>query len=186
MLELVNDLLEVYRYEAKQQKLIMEPFQLADLVHTVLLSLQSLAINKEQELKTAIVEPLPLTYGDKHVLRRVLTNLVANAIHYTPVGGQIFVEALEEERSMIIAIQDNGRGIPAEDLSKLFQRFAQGTSRHRTTGTGLGLYLSRQIIEAHGGRIWAESKVNQGSTFFFEVLKASTPLPPLLEELSSL
>lgn len=186
MLELVNVLLEVYRYEAKQQKLIMEPFQLADLIHQVLLELQSLAMSKEQELKTDIIEPLTLVYGDKHAIRRVLTNLVANAIHYTPANGSIFVSAAEDERTVTISIQDNGRGIPADDLSKLFSRFAQGTKRHRTTGTGLGLYLSRQIIEAHSGRIGAESIEGKGSTFFFEIPKAASKLTENKLDVSSL
>lgn len=178
MLELVNVLLEVYRYEAKQQKLIMEPFQLADLIHQVLLELQAMAINKNQTLKTDVVEPLPLAYGDKHAIRRVLTNLVANAINYTPQDGHIFVTTAQNERTITISVQDNGRGIPARDLAHLFERFAQGTSRHRTTGTGLGLYLSRQIIEAHGGRIWAESTEGRGSVFSFELLKDNGEVSP--------
>lgn len=183
MLQLVNVLLEVYRYEAKQQKLIMEPFQLADLVHQVLLELQALSLSKNQEMKTTVIEPLPLAYGDKHALRRVLTNLVANAIHYTPASGRIMVHASVGERMLTVSVEDNGRGIPADDLSRLFARFAQGTRKHRTTGTGLGLYLSRQIIEAHGGRIWADSEEGRGSIFSFEVLKAvepmATEIPPL-------
>lgn len=174
MLALVNDLLEVYRYEAKQQRLILEPFQLADLTHQVLLELEPLALGKNQELKTDIVEPLPLVYGDKYALRRVLTNLVANAIHYTPTEGNIRVRAAVAEKTIVLSVQDNGRGIPKKDLSHLFQRFAQGTSRHRTTGTGLGLYLSRQIVEAHSGRIWAESEEGKGSVFSFEIALATT------------
>ncbi len=169
MLELVNVLLEVYRYEAKQQKLIMEAFQVSDMVHQVLLELQALALSKQQELKTGIIEPLPLAYGDKHAIRRVLTNLVANAINYTPVNGSIHVAATVDERNVTLSVHDNGRGIPADTLPNLFERFAQGTSKHRTTGTGLGLYLSRQIIEAHGGRIWAESIEGKGSVFSFEI-----------------
>ena len=68
---------------------------------------------------------------------------------------------------MIFSVADNGNGIPAEDIPHLFKRFSQGTSKKRSTGTGLGLYLSRQIIEAHGGKIWLESKINQGSEFSF-------------------
>jgi signal transduction histidine kinase len=138
--------------------------------------LQSLALAKNQDMKTTIIEPLPLIYGDKHAIRRVLTNLVANAINYTPAEGNILVSATEAEKSIVISVQDNGRGIPADDLAKLFARFAQGTRKHRTTGTGLGLYLSRQIVEAHGGRIWAESEENNGSTFYFEMVKAEDPL----------
>ena len=70
-------------------------------------------------------------------------------------------------QDFIFSVIDNGNGIPKEDLPHLFMRFSQGTSKKRSTGTGLGLYLSRQIIEAHGGKIWVESKVNKGSEFSF-------------------
>ena len=175
MLSLVNVLLDVYRYEARQQKHIMENFQLADLIHRVLLEIEPLALSKNQSLKTDVVLPLAPAYGDKHALRRVLTNLVGNAIHYTPADGHITVSIRERDGYIQVLVKDDGRGIPPADLAKLFQRFAQGTSLHRTTGTGLGLYLSRQIIEAHGGRISAESEVGKGSTFMFEVPKAANP-----------
>lgn len=173
MLELVNDLLEVYKYEAKQQRLALCEFQMADLVHQVMMELQPLALSKNQTMETDIVSPLPYAYGDKQAIRRVLMNLVGNAIHYTQAGGHIHVSTAIQDKTLVFSVKDNGRGIPKSDIGQLFERFAQGTSRHRTTGTGLGLYLSRQILEAHGGRIWVESVEGQGSTFSFELLKAS-------------
>ena len=118
---------------------------------------------------TGFLDGLPDVTADKMALRRVVTNLVANAIHYTPQGSQIGVYTVVADEHVRVVVEDNGRGIPAHDLKHLFQRFAQGTSKHRTTGTGLGLYLSRQIIEAHGGTIWAESVEGEGSRFMFEL-----------------
>ena len=100
-------------------------------------------------------------------MRRVICNLCGNAINYTQNGGEVIVTLTKEENDLIFSVADNGCGIPQEDIPNMFQRFSQGTSKKRSTGTGLGLYLSRQIIESHGGKIWLESKVNKGSEFSF-------------------
>ena len=93
--------------------------------------------------------------------------MCGNAINYTNNDGEVIVSFKIEDRDLIFSVQDNGNGIPKEDIPNLFQRFSQGTSQKRSTGTGLGLYLSRQIIEAHNGKIWLESKLNKGSEFSF-------------------
>jgi signal transduction histidine kinase len=152
----------------------MAEFQMADLANQVLLELQPLALSKNQDLSLELEEKLPPVFGDKHALHRVLTNLVANAIEYTAAGGKIIIRGTTSKNTVVISVVDTGRGIPKRDLPQLFERFAQGTSRHRTTGTGLGLYLSRQIIEAHGGRIWANSVEGKGSTFSFELLPSAS------------
>ena len=92
---------------------------------------------------------------------------IRNALNYTNKNGQIDVYMKLQNGDLIFSVADNGNGIPKEDIPNLFKRFSQGTSKKRSTGTGLGLYLSRQIIEAHGGKIWVESKVNKGSEFSF-------------------
>mgnify|MGYP002802851617 FL=1 len=98
-------------------------------------------------------------------MRRVLLNLCGNALNHTNQGGQIEIGLLNKEGDLILNVKDNGIGIPKDDLKKLFKRFSQGTSQKRSAGTGLGLYLSRQIVEAHNGKIWAESQVGKGSVF---------------------
>lgn len=175
MLSLVNDLLEVYRYEAKRHRLIMAPCQMNEVVKLVVQELSSLAQSKAQAIELMIEGDIPEISGDKMALRRVITNLLGNAINYTPSEGQILVGLKSVEGRLRCWIQDNGRGIPESDLLGLFQRFAQGTSKHRTTGTGLGLYLSRQIVEAHGGTIWAESQEGQGSIFAFDLPFTQSP-----------
>ena len=113
-------------------------------------------------------DPITLKINaDRGEIRRVICNLCGNAINYTNNNGKISVSVKVQDADLIFSVQDNGNGIPQEDIPHLFKRFSQGTSKKRSTGTGLGLYLSRQIIEAHNGKIWLESKVNKGSEFSF-------------------
>ena len=166
MLGLVNVLLEVYKYEAGQQKLVFTQVDVGELIQLVCSELGALAHNREQELTTNIPKTLPSIRGDKQELRRVFMNLIGNAIHYTPAGGKISVSLSNGNNKLLFAVEDTGRGIPAQDIPKLFQRFSQGTSKQRSSGSGLGLYLSRQIVEAHSGQIGVESEEGKGSRFF--------------------
>jgi signal transduction histidine kinase len=112
---------------------------------------------------------LPPVRADHDCLRQVLTNLLSNAIKFSPKGGLITVEATVEEPYMRVSVRDQGLGIPREALPRLFSKFFR-VDNHETRsigGTGLGLALIKKIIEAHGGRVWAESEVGSGSTFFF-------------------
>ena len=99
-------------------------------------------------------------------------NLCGNALNYTNKGGTIDIYIKAQNGDLIFSVVDDGNGIPKEDIPNLFMRFSQGTSKKRSTGTGLGLYLSRQIVEAHNGKIWVESKVNKGSEFSFILTNA--------------
>lgn len=187
LLGLVNVLLEVYKYESGRQKLILDSVNLADLIGGIGQELQALAQNRGQtlvldfEASTNGPEPYKVR-GDKQELKRVMVNLIGNAINFTPKGGQIRVsmslnkplctksKELTTAKTLIqICVADTGRGIPAQDLPLLFQRFSQGTSKQRSSGSGLGLYLSRQIVEAHQGQIWVESEENQGSQFYVKL-----------------
>ena len=117
--------------------------------------------------------------ADRSELRRVICNLCGNAINYTPEEGKVVITIKNEANDLIFSVSDTGCGIPSEDIPNMFQRFSQGTSKKRSAGTGLGLYLSRQIIESHGGKIWLESKINKGSEFSFiltDVIKVRSSL----------
>ena len=207
MLGLVNVLLDVYKYEAGHQRLIMDRLSPWTLLEATCQELDALARSRQQTLTLEVLdrialdcEPvlnkLPMTalcvQGDKRELKRVFTNLIGNAIHYTPAGGCVQVvlslESIHGEQGsdgasvLQICVCDNGRGIPADDIPQLFQRFSQGTSRQRSSGSGLGLYLSRQIVEAHHGRIWVDSELDKGSRFYVQLpLEHVTHLTPLAQ-----
>ena len=110
--------------------------------------------------------------ADRNEIRRVIINLLGNAIKYTQENGEIEVRAEIDENDLRFSVKDNGEGIYKQDIPKLFKRFSQGTQEKRSISTGLGLYLSKQIIDAHGGKIWLESDKGKGSEFFFVLLDA--------------
>ncbi len=165
LLGLVNVLLEVYKYESGRQRLVFDTVNLHDLLDGICRELGALAQNKDQELRMSLPKDLPVVRGDKQELRRVFINLIGNAIHHSPAGGRIEVFGSSGDGTVTVSVKDNGRGIPAEDIPRLFQRFSQGTSKVRSSGTGLGLYLSRQIAEAHHGAISVESEEGKGACF---------------------
>ena len=166
MLGLVNALLEVYKYESGKLNLCKTTFSLKSFLEDCIAQVQALA-DKKQILLSIRYEDCENAEicADRNELRRVVLNLCGNALNHTQQNGEIEVSAINKDGSLILNVKDNGTGIPPEDLKKLFKRFSQGTSQKRSAGTGLGLYLSRQIVEAHNGKIWAESKVSKGSVF---------------------
>lgn len=171
LLGLVNTLLDVYKYDAGTLNLCKTGFNLSELLNQCHTELMPLA--KKKDLKFEIeydTETAPdklIINADKIEIKRVITNLCGNAVNYTNAGGEIKIILKQTGNDVIFSVTDTGNGIPKEDIPLMFKRFSQGTSKKRSTGTGLGLYLSRQIIEAHGGKIWLESKLNKGSEFSF-------------------
>lgn len=164
MLGLVNALLEVYKYDSGQLVLCKDFFNLNSLIAQCIAEVQSLSHSKNIEIHFNGENDLKV-YADKQELKRVIANLLGNAITYTPNHGKIIIKSTFDKSNIEFSIQDNGGGIPKDDIPKLFKRFSQGTSKKRSTGTGLGLYLSRQIMEAHGGKIWLESELGKGCKF---------------------
>lgn len=168
LLGLVNALLEVYRFESGKLTLCKTNFSVKDLVDQCFAELKPLAEKKNIDFSVSY----ELTEGedisaDRAEIKRVITNLCGNALNYTNKNGCVKVLAKAQSGDFIFSVTDNGNGIPQKDIPNLFKRFSQGTARKRSTGTGLGLYLSRQIIEAHDGKIWVDSKVDKGSEFSF-------------------
>jgi signal transduction histidine kinase len=118
------------------------------------------------------LEPeLPAIEGDADKLTQVVSNLLSNAIKYSPNGGDVLIKSGSDGEHVQVSLTDHGLGLPAEALDTVFERYArhQAKDRESITGTGLGLPLVRQIIEMHGGRVWAESAEGKGSTFTFAV-----------------
>lgn len=173
LLKMVNQLLEVYRYEAGRKNLAFSPVDIPELLQEIGQELTPLALEKQLELKLKIDDRVQKingkVLGDRLELRRVFTNLIGNAIKFTETGFvEIHLTVVEPKNpksqpSLAIAIQDTGAGISPEEQTTLFERFRTGT--HKKAGSGLGLYLSRQITEAHNGHLELQSKVGDGSVF---------------------
>jgi PAS domain S-box-containing protein len=170
MLELIGTLLEVYRYDEGSPQLRLEQVDLMDLVNGCIAQASPLAEANKTKINLNLPVSLPRLLADQIALRRVVKNLLDNAIKFTPAGGTIEVSCVPTGEMLTIIVEDSGTGIPAEEQPKLFQRFAQGRSgRRQSAGTGLGLYLCRQIVEAHGGKIACSSEEGRGSKFLFTI-----------------
>ena len=168
---LVDDLQELSCVEARAYQLDIRPLDVSTLARTVTKRLAPHSESKRISLNLELAPYLPHVLADEDRAVQVLTNLTGNALHYTPEGGRITISAKQVGNEVQIAVRDTGIGIPPEHLSHIFDRFYRvDKSRPRQSGggSGIGLTIARVLIEAHGGRIWAESTGNgQGSTFTF-------------------
>lgn len=173
---LIEDLLTISQLESGQGALNIQPVELQPITERVLEDFQSRAGEKRTTIKNAI--PLGLAVrADSDRLQQVLFNLVDNAIRYGHAGRQITVSArvLDNEKAEI-CVQDDGPGIPADALGRVFERFyrvERGRSRE-LGGTGLGLSIVKHIVQCHGGEVWAQSELGQGSSFYFTLALASS------------
>ncbi|MEI7474751.1 MAG: ATP-binding protein [bacterium] len=169
LVTLVNKLLDIYKIESGRFDLLKEPVDMNILIVDLISELSSIAIKNHQKLDTAIKTQLPLIYADRNEIKRVLQNLVGNALAYTHKEGKILIDAYIQDSDIIVSVKDDGRGISSEEQEQLFSRYFSGAKKFRKVGTGLGLYLSKQIVEKHGGKIWFESTSGVGSSFFFSL-----------------
>ena len=170
MSRLVDDLQELSRVEAGAYELHLRPIAVAALVETAARRLIPQYRDKGVTLRLALPKRLPPVRVDRDRILQVLTNLLENALRYTPSGGTVTVRAARRGTSVAIMVTDTGVGIPAEHLPHIFQRFYRvDKSRSRSGGgSGLGLTIAKHLVEAHGGQIWAESPgPGRGSTFTF-------------------
>ena len=167
---LINDLLELSRIEAGVMTWHFSDVALGDVIRSSLEGIMLLIENKVLTVTTAIEQNLPLIRGDQDRLFQVMTNIFSNAVKFTAPGGSIHVAARAEQGqspAIIVSVTDTGIGIPGEDLKLVFDKFQRsGDNLTRTVeGTGLGLAIAKEIVEFHGGMIWAESVCGKGSTF---------------------
>lgn len=162
LLNMTNSLLEVYRYEAGRKQLHCEEIFAQPLFKEIHAEFSPLALLKEVQLVFEIPENL-MVYADVMELRRIIQNLLGNALKFTDAGGVVSIVAEEVEQGTSIAVTDTGCGIAPTEQVHLFNRFVQGN--HFRGGTGLGLHHTKQIVEAHGGRILVHSVPKEGSTF---------------------
>jgi two-component system sensor histidine kinase BaeS len=170
---LVDDLQELSRVEAGAYSLDIQPVRISTLVQTVLKRFAALAQAKRIDLHSDLPADLPPVLADLDRITQVLTNLVGNALQYTPEGGQVTILSTRHGDEIHISVADTGIGIPTEHLPHLFSRFYRvdkSRSRQAGGGSGIGLTIARHLVEAHGGRIWAESGgEGKGSTFNFSL-----------------
>jgi signal transduction histidine kinase len=168
LLGLINDVLDLSKIEAGQLLLSLDDYSMKEVVHTVFTSVESLAAEKNLELKVSVSPEVAHGKGDQQRISQVFLNLVGNAIKFTEAG-EVRVEATASNDNFVVSISDTGPGLSEADKQMIFEEFHQvdGSSTRKKGGTGLGLSIAKRIVEMHGGRIWVESTVGKGSTFWF-------------------
>jgi len=168
---LTDDLLKLSQIEAGRLELDLRPVNISTLVSSCVETVQFQAEKKQQTIAVRYAPDLPAISADANRLREVLLNLLENAVQYTQAGGRIEVAAETRNGDAVITVADNGIGIPQTEQQRIFERFYRvDAARSREAGgTGLGLSIARHIVEAHGGRIWLESNLGEGSRFHFSV-----------------
>jgi signal transduction histidine kinase len=166
---LINDLFELSQLESGQVQLRKEPVNLNDLLSDVIESMQPQANAKNVSIEGAFCPDTPIVQAEVLKIQRVLYNLLQNAIRHTPAGGSISLSTAITPQGVRVEVADTGEGIPPADLPHIFEQFYRGDKSRscQTGGAGLGLAIAKRIIEAHGGQIWVESQMAQGSKFSF-------------------
>ena len=170
LLGLINTVLDIAKIESGQFSLNLSEYALDSVVETVRVATESLAETKKLSLKTDVAKGLPHGLGDEQRLTQVLLNLVGNAIKFTDTG-EVRITAMAMKGHFTVAVTDTGPGIPPEELKRVFEQFHQvdAANTRAKGGTGLGLSIAKQIVEMHGGSIWVESILGQGSTFHMKL-----------------
>ena len=165
--KLIDNLLDMSRLESGQFQIQKRHMSIKNTIHDAVESFSSLDNEKGIVINEDILPTLPEMEVDGERVGQVMANLLSNAIKFSNDGGSVTVKAKVKGDELLVQVTDYGIGIAEEAIPHLFERFQQGEAPGRIGGSGLGLYISKQIIEAHGGRIWAESKEGEGSTFSF-------------------
>ena len=169
MKELVEDLLNVLRIEEGSLHFGKEKISLEEIIKNLILKFQPFAKASNVKIKFKSTPSLPEVFTDLHQIKNVMENLLDNAIRYIKGKGEIEIYLRKKENEIFFEIKDNGVGIPKEDQKYIFQKFfrAKNIKRSEIKGSGLGLFITKSIIERLGGKIWFESKENKGTTFWF-------------------
>lgn len=178
LLAMVNDVLDLSQIEANRLALHRERVGLAEVVERAAGVVRPLLIKKGVELRLDLPPDLPPVYCDGNRVRQVLVNLLSNATRHTEQGW-VSVQVTADEQAVTLCVQDTGPGIASEDATHIFEPFYRGTfgARRNENGSGLGLSISKQFIEMHDGQMWLESRVGQGSAFFFSLPVNALSLP---------
>lgn len=170
LLSLITDLLDVSKIDAGAMKLEMEDISLDELINTIVSMMSSQFRKKKINVKTSIEPTLPVVTADLRKCKQILMNLLSNALKFTPEDGRVEICAVDDgDSGVLIEVRDTGIGIAADEIDKIFSEFYQVEKVHdeQLGGTGIGLALTRRLVELHGGKIGVESKLGKGSTFWF-------------------
>ena len=173
MQRMIQDLVDVASIEARRLSVHRRAERVPEIVRTATSMVELSATARAIALTTEVAAGCPPVFADAERVVQVLTNLLGNALKFTPEGGDVAVRAVHRDGEVVLSVTDTGPGIPPDDLPHIFDRYWHARRTARTRGSGLGLAIVRGIVEAHGGRVWAESAVGQGSAFFF-TLPAAT------------
>jgi two-component system sensor histidine kinase GlrK len=171
LIGVVNSLLDLSKIEAGMMTYRFEAANVDPLIRQAIAEITPLAEAKQIRLESALEASLPSARLDRERILQVLRNLVGNAVKFTPKGGYVRVAARRANGKLEVSVQDSGPGIPEENLTTIFDKFRQGNHNGGPArqGTGLGLAIAKNVIASHGGKIWAESELGQGSTFIFSL-----------------
>ena len=171
LLTLVNDLLDVSRMESGRFALQIRWVDVGDLMKRTHAALAPLAQQKQIELVLDLPEDIPQIAADPRRLEQVLTNLIHNAVKFTPTEGRVSIDVRQESAGLLFSVADTGMGIPAQDMEKLFTKFYRSAqvTKAAIAGTGLGLYIAKNIVVSHGGNMGVESTENKGTTVWFTI-----------------
>jgi signal transduction histidine kinase len=168
LLSLINDVLDLSKVEAGQVGLDVSPFSLQEALESGVVMVRERATTHGVQVTLAGNSDVNVVEGDERRVRQVIFNLLSNAVKFTPAGGHVDVRALQVNGEVRVSVADTGPGIAAEDLERIFEEFQQtDTGLEQREGTGLGLALSKRLVELHGGRLWVDSELGSGSTFVF-------------------
>jgi len=166
--QMAQELLDLSKIESGQVTLNLKPVSPAEVLHAAAERMRVQAERAGVELTVEAANP-PRARADAARLEQVLVNLIHNAIKFTPRGGSVTLSAEAKKDAVLFGVRDTGAGIPADDLPRIFERFYRVDKSRTGSGSGLGLSIAKHIVEAHGGKIWAESREGQGSIFYFSI-----------------
>jgi len=171
---MVTELFELAKLDAREVAMHKEPFSLCELGQDVLLRFELLAASRNVELKGVLSPTLPMVAADIRLIERVLVNLMENAVRHTPEGGRVSLHCHPDGEGVLVQVSDTGPGIPALELTHIFERFYRtgGTGADAADGAGLGLAIAKRILDLHGSRLSVRNEPHAGASFIFTLRTA--------------
>ena len=168
LLSLINDVLDLSKVEAGQVQLEVSAFSLREVLDRGVVMVRERATENGVQLSLGLAPGVDIVRGDERRVRQIVFNLLSNAVKFTPPGGEVAIAAARVDREVRVSVTDTGPGIALADQDRIFEEFQQTDAGvQQREGTGLGLALSKRLVELHGGRIWVESEPGHGSRFVF-------------------